>query len=183
MDKVYVILADGFEEVEAFAPVDILRRAGVPVETVGIKESRYVTSAHSVVVKADNLLRESDLLDAKMIVLPGGMPGAENLAACYRLGKALVAHDKRKGLIGAICAAPMVLGKLGLLDGLRATCYPGFEKYLTGAFYTGEKVVIDHNIITAYGPGAAFEFGYTLLSYFTDLNSVKRLRAGMMADD
>ncbi len=183
MGKVYVFLATGFEEVEALAPVDILRRAGVDVKTVSVKDSRYVKSAHSVIIKADIILREADLNNATMLILPGGMPGAEELAACHRLNKALIQHNDKNGLIGAICAAPMVLGKLGLLEGRRATCYPGFETYLAGAEYTGKKVETDRNIVTAYGPGAAFDFGYTLLQFFVDQNKVKQLKEGMMVTE
>ncbi len=183
MGKVYVFLATGFEEIEAFAPVDILRRANVDVKTVSVKDTRYVKSAHGVVVKADIILREADIPNAEILVLPGGMPGAEELAACPKLNKALMSQNERGGLIAAICAAPMVLGRLGLLQGRRATCYPGFEPYLSGAKYTGAEIEIDKNIITAYGPGAAVDFGFTLLSFFTDVNSVKRLKTAMMIKD
>ncbi len=183
MGNVYVFLATGFEEIEALAPVDILRRGGVDVKTVSVKDTRYVEGAHRVIVKADNILREVDLDNASMLVLPGGMPGAEELAACHRLNSALMKFDEKGGIIAAICAAPMVLGRLGLLKGRRATCYPGFESYLKGATYTANKIEVDGNIITAYGPGAAFDFGFTLLLSCTDINTVAAIKAGMMVKE
>lgn len=183
MGTVYVFLATGFEEIEALAPIDILRRANIEVKTVSVKDTRYVESAHGIVIKADIILREADIPNAEMLILPGGMPGAEELAACPKLSRVLLSHHGRNGLIAAICAAPMVLGKIGILQDHRATCYPGFEKYLEGAKYTGAEVEVDRNIITAYGPGAAIDFGFTLLSFFTDVNSVKRLKASMMVKE
>ncbi len=180
MASVYVFLATGFEDVEAMAPVDIFRRAGIDVKTVSIKDLRYVESAHSVMIKADLIFREVDFENASMLVLPGGMPGASELAACYRLSKALLAHNAAGKYIGAICAAPMVLGNLGILRGKKATCYPGFEQYLEGAKYVEEPVVVDKNLITANGPGAAFDFGFTLLSRFVDKRTVDKLKASMM---
>ncbi len=180
MGRVYVFLAMGFEEIEAFAPIDILRRAGVEVLTVSIKDSRYVEGAHKIVVKADTILREADIANAAAVILPGGMPGAEELAACHRLNNALKEYFYNGGVVGAICAAPMVLGRLELLGGFRATCYPGFERYLKGAIYTGKKVEIDRNLITAYGPGAALDFGFALLARFVDKLQIDALKAGMM---
>ncbi len=181
MDKVYVFLATGFEELETIAPIDIFRRAGIDIKTVSVKDTRYVDSTHGVTIKADLIFRETDFDNASMLILPGGMPGADELAACYRLGKALQTHHENGGLIGAICAAPMVLGKLGILKGLRATCYPGFEVHLEGAIYVPDQpVVTSRNITTAYGPGAAFDFGFTLLSQLVDSRVVETIKNGMM---
>jgi len=160
-------LAPGFEEIEALAPVDILRRAGLEIRTVAITESgTVVNGSHGIPVTADltadeaAALAESEPID--MIILPGGMPGAANLDASetvqFFLDKA-VAED---AYIASICAAPMIPGKRGLLKGRRATCYPGFERYLDGAEYTGGRVEIDGRMITACGMGAAVEFGLAL---------------------
>ncbi len=181
MYKVYVFLATGFEELETLAPIDIFRRAGIDIKTVSVKDTRYVDSTHGVTLKADLIFRETDFDNATMLILPGGMPGAEELSACYRLGKALQTHHENGGLIGAICAAPMVLGRLGILKGIRATCYPGFESYLEGATHIADQpVVVDRNITTAYGPGAAYDFAFTLLSQLVDPVVVESIKNGMM---
>ena len=130
---VYVFLATGYEEVEALTPVDVLRRAGVEVNTVSIYDTPEVASAHGVSIKADITLNEVDWQDAEMLVLPGGLPGSTNLNDCQPLRDALKAHCNSGRWTAAICAAPLVLGGLGLLNGKHATCYPGFEKYMDGA--------------------------------------------------
>lgn len=135
---VYEFLATGFEEVEALAPVDILRRGGVEIKTVSVTGDLLVESAHGVAIKADLLFEDADLASADLLLLPGGLPGATNLNEHEGLRKALVGQNERGGRIAAICAAPLVLGGLGLLNGKKATCYPGFEKYLTGATYTAD---------------------------------------------
>ena len=156
---IYVFLADGFEEVEALAPVDFLRRAGINTITVGVTGD-VVRGAHNIEVRADASLNEvllSDELDG--IVLPGGMPGAENLDNCAKVQQAIDYCAQQDKIISAICAAPFILGKKGLLKGKRATCFPGFEEFLEGATVTGEGVVRDGKIITAKGAGVAWEFG------------------------
>ncbi|OZT04470.1 DJ-1 family glyoxalase III [Prevotella sp. 885] len=180
MTKVYVFLADGFEDVEALAPVDILRRGGVGVVTVSINGSEMVKSAHNVYVKADVRFEEADFSDADLLMIPGGMPGAKNLDEHKGVRNALLAHAKQGKLLSAICAGPMVLGHLGLLDGLRATCYPGFEGELKGATYTAQLVTVDGNVVTGKGPAAAFEYAFTLLSILKGEKVVSDLRKGMM---
>lgn len=181
MAKVYEFLADGFEDVEALAPLDVLRRGGVEVVTVSIMGRREVTSAHQVTVVADTTIEEvGSMSDADLLLLPGGMPGAANLHDHSGVADALLRHAAGGKATAAICAAPMVLGSLGLLHGRRATCYPGFEKYLDGATYTAEKVTVDMPFVTAFGPAAAFDFGFTLLGLFTDSTTVGQLRKGMM---
>lgn len=180
MAKVYEFLAEGFEDIEALAPLDILRRGGVEVVTVSITDDLLVTTAHGVTVVADASIADVDLSDADMLVLPGGMPGAKNLLECKEVGDALLRQHAEGKLVAAICAAPMVLGHLGLLNGRRATCYPGFESHLTGAEYTAEKVTVDGNITTGRGPGAAMAFGYQLLSNFVDEAVVEGLKEGMI---
>lgn len=177
---IYVFLATGFEDIEAIAPVDIIRRAGLEVQTVSITGERVVMSAHGVGIMADLLLSEVDFSKAKMLVLPGGLPGATNLDACKPLTDAIKQHHEAGGAIAAICAAPLVFGHLGLFEGRRATCYPGFESELRGADYTAAIVEQDGNIITGKGPGAAFEFGYTIVDFFLGEGASQPLRQGMI---
>lgn len=177
---IYVFLATGFEDIEALAPVDILRRAGLPVETVSITGEDIVESAHGVGFVADRQLRDADIDHAQMLVLPGGLPGATNLDACEPLRRAIVAHFEAGKPLAAICAAPLVYGHLGLLKGVRATCYPGFESHLEGATYTAAIVEQDGQFITGKGPAAAFEFGYTIAEYFLGKDAVQPLRQGMI---
>ena len=143
MAKVYEFLANGFEEVEGLAPVDILRRGGVDIKTVSVTGSEYVETSHGITIKADLTIENADLSDADMLLLPGGLPGATNLRDHEGVCAALKTQAAKGGRIGAICAAPLVLGHLGLLEGRYATCYPGFEKFMTGAHYTHELFTID----------------------------------------
>ena len=177
---VYEFLATGFEEVEALAPVDILRRGGVEIKTVSVTGDLIVESAHGVGIKADALFEDIDLATADLLMLPGGLPGATNLNAHEGLRKALVAQDKRGGRIAAICAAPLVLGGLGLLEGRRATCYPGFEKYMTGATYTAELFTTDGNITTGRGPAAVLPYSYAILEQLAGADTAKAVRDGMI---
>ncbi len=181
MAKAYVFLANGFEDIEALAPVDILRRSGVEVVTVSISEGREVESAHAVTVLADVVFNQAgDFSDADILMLPGGMPGAANLDMHEGVRTALLKQNERHGLIGAICAAPFVLGKLGLLRGKRATCYPGFETYLEGAEYTAEMVTCCDNFITGRGPGAAMPYGYAILRQLGLGDAADKLQEGMI---
>jgi 4-methyl-5(b-hydroxyethyl)-thiazole monophosphate biosynthesis len=180
MAKVYEFLANGFEEVEALAPVDILRRGGVEIKTVSVTGSELVESSHGVTIKADLKFEEAgDYSDADLLMIPGGLPGATNLNAHEGVRNALLAQYENGRRVGAICAAPMVLGSLGILKGKRATCSPGFEKYLTGAEYTAELVTEDGNIITGEGPAASFPYAYRILSYFIGDDAVAELQAKM----
>ena len=180
---IYVFLATGFEDIEALAPVDIMRRAGLDVQTVSITGERVVESAHGVDIVADLLLPDVDFSEAEMLVLPGGLPGSTNLDACQPLTQAIVRHFEAGGAIAAICAAPLVFGHLGLLQGRRATCYPGVEPELKGATYTAAIVEQDGNIITGKGPGAAFEFGYTIVEFFRGEGVSQALRNGMIYEE
>ena len=177
---VYVFFATGFEDVEALAPVDILRRAGVEVQTVSITDEKVVYSAHNVGVVTDITLAEARLGEAQLMVLPGGLPGSTNLDACQPLTEALLRHYAAGRPVAAICAAPMVLGHLGILKGRRATCYPGVEHELTGATYTANTVERDGCVVTGNGPGAAMEFGYTLVDLLLGDCAADGLRQGMM---
>uniref|UniRef100_A0AB33JA79 DJ-1/PfpI family protein n=1 Tax=Prevotella sp. GTC17259 TaxID=3236795 RepID=A0AB33JA79_9BACT len=179
MAKVYEFLANGFEEVEALLPVDILRRGGIEIKTVSVTGSEFVTSSHGVTLKADMLFEDADMSDADMLLLPGGLPGATNLNEHEGVRKVLTEQHKQGKRIGAICAAPMVLGSLGLLKGRKATCSPGFQQYMDGAEYTAQLFQEDGNIITGEGPAATFPYAYRILSYFVGDEPVKDLQAKM----
>lgn len=176
---IHLFLADGFEEIEAIATLDILRRCGLDVQTVSVMKTRTVTGAHNLRTEADTLLADADLTQSEALVLPGGMPGATNLAACDALGRALTAQAGRGGVIAAICAAPLVPGRLGLLQGRRATCYPGFESELTGADVTPQPVVADDNLITGNGPAAAADFAFAIAARFVSQKHIGEIRRGM----
>ena len=180
MTKIYEFLANGFEEIEGLAPVDILRRGGIDIKTVSITGNEFVETSHGITVKADLKFEDvTNFDDADMLLLPGGMPGSTNLNAHEGVREVLVEHNKKGKRIGAICAAPMVLGGLGLLKGKKATCSPGFQKYLTGAEYTGELFQEDGNIITGEGPAATLPYAYQILSYFIGETAVKELQVKM----
>lgn len=158
---VYLFLADGFEEIEALCPLDILRRGGVDIKTVGIS-GKTVTGAHGIAVVAD-ILPDEMQDKAEMLIFPGGMPGSLNLDSSAVVSQWLEnrSHDTK---LAAICAAPLVLGRRGLLGGVKAVCYPGFENELKGHIPSTERVVTDGQITTAVGMGAAAEFGFALLA-------------------
>jgi DJ-1 family protein len=159
---IYVFLADGFEEMEAIAPVDILKRAKIAVKTVGVT-SLNPTGSGGVSIKCDLSIEDANTQGLEGIVLPGGMPGTENLFKNEKV-KDIVnfCFDSGK-IIGAICAAPIILGRLGLLKGKKACCFPGFEGELNGAEITDSRVCVDGNIVTGKGPGAALEFSLKLI--------------------
>ena len=177
---IHLFLAPGFEDIEAIAPIDILRRCRLDVQTVSITDDMMVESAHGIVIKADKLFAEADFQDSQALVLPGGWPGAKNLAEHKGLREVLLTHFNRGGLTCALCAAPMVLGMSGILQGRQATCYPGFEGQLSGAEFTGAWVQEDGNVITGRGPGAAMEFAYTIAARFTGWDFIRRLQEGMI---
>ncbi|MFT7053466.1 MAG: 4-methyl-5(b-hydroxyethyl)-thiazole monophosphate biosynthesis [Psychromonas sp.] len=176
MKKVAVILADGFEEVEAITSVDFLRRAGIEVILTSIAELK-VTGSHDIVILADITLDAlQDDLDG--IILPGGMPGAANLAQSKALITFIGKMSKSNKLLAAICAAPaLVLGGSGLLEGRQFTCYPGFENEISGANFSTGSVVLDGNILTSRGPGTAAEFAIAIIEYLLGIeaaNAVKK---------
>ena len=176
---VFVFLADGFEEVEALTAVDYLRRAGLSVSTVGVN-GRIVRGSHGIPVVADLEPETVSFAGGEAVILPGGMPGSANLDACEPLRQAIMAHYSAGKPLAAICAAPMVYGHLGILDGVRATCYPGVESELLGAVYTASIVEQDGQFITGKGPAAAFEFGYTIAESFLGVEAIVPLRQGMI---
>ena len=182
MAKVYVFLADGFEDVEALIPIDVLRRGGVEVVTVSTTEFPLVESAHGVNIEADIQFEQSDYEDADLIMLPGGMPGASNLFAHEGVCKVVMDQFAAGKKVAAICAAPaVVLAQLGILDGKKATCYPGFEKVLkeAGATYTGDLFTVDGNVTTGEGPAAAFPYAYELLAQLVDKKTSDQIAEGM----
>ncbi len=160
---IYVLLADGFEEIEALTPVDMLRRAGCEVRTVGIGK-KTITGAHGIPVCTDLVSDEATADDVRMVILPGGMPGTKHLAASAFVEETLARVSREGGYLAAICAAPTVLAKYGYLKGKRATCFPGFEKELSGAVYTDLPVVTDGKIVTAKDMTEALSFSVALLS-------------------
>lgn len=163
MAKVYTFLADGCEMVEALAVVDVLRRAGIETVTVSVNGKREILSSHKVLIMADTLFEDNNYEDADVLFLPGGMPGTRNLEAHKELSSLLKKHFEQEKILTAICAAPSVYGHLGFLKGKKATCYPGFEKDLSGAEYVPDRVVKDGNIITGRGMGTAIDLGLKLV--------------------
>lgn len=178
---IYVFLADGFEEIEALTTVDLLRRVDVSVSTVAIGCDQYVKGSHNITVKAD--LCENDIKpdeNCDGIVLPGGVPGADNLFESETVDTFLKYCDENKKHIAAICAAPYVLGQKGLLNGKKAVCYDGFEDRLKGAEVLNVRVVTDDNITTGCGPGAAMEFALRLVEIFGGDEAYKKMEAIML---
>jgi 4-methyl-5(b-hydroxyethyl)-thiazole monophosphate biosynthesis len=159
---IIVLLANGFEEIEALTPVDVLRRAGLAVQSCGLN-GKIIKGSHGICVEADLLPEDVELDRVTMAIFPGGMPGATNIDAHPFTDKLIEATMKNGGRLAAICAAPLVLGRRGLLNGKRATCYPGFEGELMGATVTDEGVVTDGDITTAKGMGVALEFAKELV--------------------
>lgn len=171
---VYVFLANGCEEIEALAPVDMLRRGGVEVTTVGVT-GKTIVGSHNISVNTDISLEEVKLSDIEAVVLPGGMPGTLNLENDEKVQEVIkYAYDK-KLLICAICAAPSILGHNGYLKGKKATCFPGFEESLEGAEYTGEIVTACDNFITGKGCGAGICFGLEILKALKGEETMKKV--------
>ena len=161
----YMFLADGFEETEAIATLDVIKRAGLKIKTVGIGK-KNVTGSHAITVVADITSDEAVKDGLKGVVLPGGMPGTLNLQKSSFVEDMIDYCAKESLLIAAICAAPMILGEMGILNGKNATCYPGFENHFCGGRYTGDYVTVCENIITGKGAGAAMLFGAKIADYF-----------------
>ena len=179
MKKAYVFLATGFEETEAIGTVDVLRRGGVEVTTVSVTDTHSVAGVHGITVEADTLFADDKYADADALILPGGGPGSQMLNGHEPLKQLLVQHCERNGLVAAICAAPLVLGGLGLLSGRKTTCYPGVEPQLTGAILATElPAVVDGNIITGKGPGLVFDFALAVLAFLAG----KEVAAGVAGD-
>lgn len=176
----YVFLANGFEEIEAISTIDILRRANIETTVVSIESQLAVIGAHGIVVVADTLFEAASLAKAECLVLPGGMPGTANLNKHEGLKKALATHAHAGKLIGAICAAPLVLGELQLLQGKIATCYPSFEPYLHGATISNEKVADAGEIITGKGPGFSMDFALSLVQKLKGACAAEEVAKGLL---
>ncbi len=178
---VYLFLAEGFEECEALIPLDIVRRANIEIKTVGIS-GKTVSGSHNISVVCDTVIDDIEFTDdISAIILPGGMPGTLNLKANKKLEQFILTANSKGILISAICAAPLILGNLGLLKEKTAVCYPGFEDELAGAKISSNTVAVCDNIITAKGVGAAFEFGFEILNKLTcDSDSTNNLKKSMI---
>ncbi len=179
---VYMFLANGFEEIEALCPLDLMRRAGIAVKTVAVGSDNFVTGSHGITVRAD--INESELSDdaPEMIILPGGLPGTTNLEASATVQRAIDSALKNDAYLCAICAAPSVLGKRGILCGRKAICYPGFEKYLEGATISNCKVALDGKIITAAGMGVALDFGLAIITALCGEEKAREIKTSVLAD-
>ena len=178
--KVLIILADGFEEIEATAPIDVLRRAGLEVTIASLKD-KTVCGAHGLKFQADITLNQyKGLPDA--VILPGGMPGAQNLGNSKEVLEILKKMNSQNKVIGAICAAPaLALAPAGILNGKRATCYPGFEKnFNSSTQFSDARVVVDGNIVTSRGPGSAIEFALELAEQLVGKEQAKSLSEGLL---
>lgn len=177
MMKTAVLLADGFEEIEALTVVDIMRRANVQCDMIAIKDIN-VTGAHNIGVKADKVI-DNDIKDYDLIVLPGGMPGATNLQQDMKVLDTVRYFNENNKYVAAICAAPIVLASVGIIENRNITSYPGFEDQLSGCNYKEDRVVVDGNIITSRGPATAMEFAYKLLEQL-GIESHKEISKGML---
>ena len=166
MPKTAIFLADGFEEIEALTVVDLLRRANIEISTVSIMGRKKVTGSHNITVEADALLEETDFDSLDMLILPGGMPGTTNLADCKALTDKIKEFDEKDKMLCAICAAPTVFGKLGILKGKKACCFPGREDDLLGADVQTSSVTKDGHFITSRGMGTAIDFGLAIIEHY-----------------
>ena len=166
MPKTAIFLADGFEEIEALTVVDLLRRANIEISTVSIMGRKNVTGSHNITVEADSLLEETDFDSLDMLILPGGMPGTTNLADCKALTDKIKEFDEKDKMLCAICAAPTVFGKLGILKGKKACCFPGRENDLLGADVQTSSVTKDGHFITSRGMGTAIDFGLAIIEHY-----------------
>jgi 4-methyl-5(b-hydroxyethyl)-thiazole monophosphate biosynthesis len=182
MKKVFIHLANGFEEVEAITPVDVLRRAGCEVTMVSVTGKREVSSARGIVMQADRLFEDVDYTGADMILFPGGQPGSDNLTRHEGLKKLIVDFHQQGKMIAAICAAPMVLASAGILQGKRVTCFPGTESKLKGAICTGNAVEVDGNIITGKAAGAAMKFSLVLAEQLISKSKAEELKKTMYVE-
>jgi len=174
---VYMLMVDGFEDIETLEPLDIMRRAGISVKTVGVY-SKKVTSSHDVTIDTDILIDDVKTEDMEMLVLPGG-PGHTNLDASDKAHKLISYAYENNIYLGAICASPSIIGKLGILDGRNYTCFPGFEQFCYGGFFSKEKAVLDGKILTAKGAGAAADFGFLMVDILKGKEVADRLKKEM----
>lgn len=177
--KVYVLLAEGFELIEALAPVDVLRRGGIEVVTVAIGDKKEVMSAQKVIVYADAILSESNLSDGDVLVLPGGYPGYVNLGNSEKVGEIVKYYADSKKYIAAICGAPTVLSKHGVLKGKSVTCHSSVAKDMNGYTYTGNMVEKDDTLITGVGAGRSIDFGLKIAEVLLEKEAIEKIKKGM----
>ncbi|WP_029232013.1 DJ-1 family glyoxalase III [Butyrivibrio sp. VCB2006] len=175
MAKTAIFLADGFEEIEALTVVDLLRRAGIEITTASIMGRKEVTGSHNITVIADALIEDIDFDDIDMLILPGGQPGTTNLFNCEPLKEKIKEFDFKDKMLCAICAAPTVFGRMGLLNGKKACCYPGCEVDLNGADVQTTAVTEDGHFITSRGMGTAIEFGLAIIAHLLDGNAAANM--------
>lgn len=175
---ILIYFADGFEEMEALAPIDILRRAGKEVVLVGVG-GKSIRGAHNVYINTDITSSEADYKNAELVILPGGGPGYDNLDKSEDVDKAVNYCYNNNIRLAAICAAPMILGKRNVLKGRKATCFPGFEEYLSGAVFTGDGVVTDGLVTTAKSAGWAVDFGLELVKNLISEEAAEKVRNAM----
>jgi len=180
MKKAFVFLATGFEETEAIGTVDVLRRGGIETRIVSITGAKQVSGAHGIDVVADLLFSEADFSDADALVLPGGMPGSSNLNAFEPLKELILEQYRKEKTVAAICAAPLVLGGLGLLKNRKATCNPSFEPKLIGATVTGEATVADGQVISGKGPWVVFNFALAIVTALRGDAVAEEVAAGLL---
>ena len=181
MAKIYVFLADGCEEIEALTPVDILRRAGEKVVTVSVMGRKEVTGSHKITIQADTVIEDGTFTDGSVLVLPGGMPGTLNLGKNEKLKELILSYHREGKRLAAICAAPSVLGKLGVLEGRQAVCFPGFEEQLKGASVLQVPAVTDGTITTGRGMGAAVDFSLELLTQLQGKEAAEEMAEKIIA--
>ncbi len=183
MKKAVIFLAEGYEEVEMLTVVDMLRRAGIEIKMAAIAQNLCVTGSHGVTIKADEMFEDADFKEADMLILPGGMPGVKNLLKCGPLGEKLVEFNNDGKFIAAVCAAPSVLGALGILKGKTATCYPGFEDKLVGAKYVKRPTAVDGNIITSRGMGTCIEFAAAIITALESREKAEEVKTKIIYND
>lgn len=180
MSKVAIFMADGCEEIEGLTVVDIVRRAKLDIDMVSINDSVRVTGSHSIAFDADITLADFDRASYDALVIPGGLPGTTNLGANETVVEALKAQASEGKLVAAVCAAPSVLGDNGILEGKKATSYPGWEEHLKGADCLEDAVVRDGNIITSRGMGTAIPFALAIVEYLADKDSADKISDGII---
>ena len=180
MNKIYILLADGFEEIEALTPADVLRRAGFNVYLVSTNKNIIVTGAHNIAVECDILLSNKKMDAGLMLILPGGTPGTLNLKNNKSVINAVRKFADNGRWIGAICAAPMILGEMGLLNGKSATCYPGYEQHLLNANFIEVPAITDGKIITGRGAGTALAFSFEIVKQLAGQEKAEELMRKMV---
>ena len=183
MSKLGIFMADGCEEIEGLTVVDLVRRAGIEIEMISVSGEKTVTGSHKIDFQTDVSKADADYASYDGIVLPGGMPGTTNLMEDDTVNRVIKEFATSGKLVAAICAAPSVLGNAGLLEGKKATCYPGVEGKLTGADFVTDPVAKDGNIITSRGLGTAIEFAAEIVAYLLDESTAKSLKESVVYRD